>query len=178
MIHILKWLIAIDLLLIALSLGLGGMVWLINTQIGYLSSALVLGASMFSYSQMVYRRVAEGSAVPQNDRDELDKMEDPYDLYGEEEPVESTQALKEAIKEEKQRMKQQRRTAYQTLKDSRASLSLMRLGAYLLLFVGFFYLSRNQLLHIPSYLLALTLPVIVIVGLLLTQKGKADETGL
>ena len=179
MIRILKWLIVIDLLLIALSLGLGGTVWLINTQIGYLSSALVLGASMFSYSQMVYRRVAEGSAVPQDDRDELDKMEDPYDLYGEEEPVvESTQALKEAIKEEKQRMKQQRRTAYQTLKDSRASLSLMRLGAYLLLFVGFFYLSRNQLLHIPSYLLALTLPVIVIVGLLLTQKGKADETGL
>jgi hypothetical protein len=150
--------------------------WLLNTQIGFVSSALVLGASMFSYSQMVYSRLESGTAVPTDDRDEIDKMEDPYDLYGEDAPIDEAFQLKEAIKEEKQRMKQNRRSAYQIFKDSRASLSILRLGAYLLLFIGFFYLSRNQLLHIPSYLVAMTLPIVIIVGLLLTQKEEADET--
>ena len=176
--RILTWLIGIDMVLMIASFILGGKVWLINTQIGYLSAALVLGASMFSYSQMVYGRVADGTAVPGDERDILDKMEDPYDLYAEESPVEVTQQLKETIKEEKQRMKQNRRSAYQILKDSRASLSLLRLGAYLLLFVGFFYLSKSQMLHIPSYLFALTLPIVVIIGLLLTKKGAHDEAGI
>lgn len=131
---------------------------------------------MFSYSQMVYSRLESGTAVPTDDRDEIDKMEDPYDLYGEDAPIDEAFQLKEAIKEEKQRMKQNRRSAYQIFKDSRASLSILRLGAYLLLFIGFFYLSRNQLLHIPSYLVAMTLPIVIIVGLLLTQKEEADET--
>jgi hypothetical protein len=178
MIRTLKWLIGIDLILLLVSGLLGRMDWLLNTQIGFISSALVLGASMFSYSQMVYSRLESGTAVPDDDRDEIDKMEDPYDLYGEDTPVDETQQLKEAIREEKQRMKQNRRSAYQTLKDSRASLSILRLGAYLLLFVGFFYLSKNQLLHIPSYLIAMALPIVIIVGLLLTKKEEIDEAGV
>ncbi len=178
MIRTLKWLISIDLLLAIILLLLGRTDWLLNTQIGFISSALVLGASMFSYSQMVYSRLEGGTAVPTDDRDEIDKMEDPYDLYGEDSPVDETLQLKEAIKEEKQRMKQNRRSAYQTLKDSKASLSILRLGAYLLLFVGFFYLSRNQLLHIPSYLIAMALPIVIIVGLLLTKKEEVDEARL
>jgi len=167
-----------DMVLIAASLWFGGQAWLINTQIGYFSSALVLGASMLSYSQMVYRRLSDGAAVLDDDRDELDKLEDPYDLYGVEEPIEETRQLKEAIKAEKQRIKQNRRSVYQTLKDSRASLSLLRLGAYLLLFTGFFYLNSHQMLHIPSYLFALALPIVIIIGLLLTKKGEGDEAGL
>jgi hypothetical protein len=178
MIRTLKWLIGIDLILLLVSGLLGRMDWLLNTQIGFISSALVLGASMFSYSQMVYSRLESGTAVPDDDRDEIDKMEDPYDLYGEDVPVDETQQLKEAIREEKQRMKQNRRSAYQTLKDSRASLSILRLGAYLLLFVGFFYLSKNQLLHIPSYLIAMALPIVIIVGVLLTKKEEVDEAGV
>ncbi len=178
MIRTLKWLIGIDLILLLVSGLLGRMDWLLNTQIGFISSALVLGASMFSYSQMVYSRLESGTAVPDDDRDEIDKMEDPYDLYGEDAPVDETQQLKEAIREEKQRMKQNRRSAYQTLKDSRASLSILRLGAYLLLFVGFFYLSKNQLLHILSYLIAMALPIVIIVWVLLTKKEEIDEAGV
>jgi len=174
----LKWLLGIDLLIIILLLSLGRKDWLLNTQIGFISSALVLAASMFSYSQMVYRRLESGAAAPVDERDEIDKMEDPYDLYSEDTPIEETVQLKEAIKEEKRRMKRNRRSAYQTLKDSKPSLSLLRLGAYLLLFVGFFYLSRNQLLHIPSYLTALALPIVIIIGLLLTKKEEADESRL
>jgi hypothetical protein len=178
MIRTLTWLIGIDLILLLVSGLLGRMDWLFNTQIGFISSALVLGASMFSYGQMVYSRLESGTAVPDDERDEIDKREDPYDLYGEDAPVDETQQLKEAIKEEKQRMKQNRRSALQTLKDSRASLSLLRLGAYLLLFVGCFYLSKSQMLHIPSYLFSLALPIVIIIGLLLTKKGEYDEAGI
>ena len=166
----LKWLAGIDIVIILFCAVSGRMDWLYNTQIGYLSSALVLGASMFSYSQMVYRRLEEGDIVLNDDRDMLDKIEDPYDLYSEETFLDDVQALKNTIKEEKQKMKQERRSLLQTLKDSKASLSFVRLGAYLLLFAGFFYLSSNRILHIPSYLLALTLPIVIIVGLLMTKK--------
>jgi len=173
--RILKWLIGVDVVVIILSLLWGEAHILLNTQIGFISSALVLAASMFSYSQMVYRRLESGTAVPDDDRDEIDKMEDPYDLYGEDAPIDETQQLKEAIKEERQRMKAHRRSLAQTLRDSKASLSFLRLGAYLLLFVGFFYLSKNQILHIPSYLMALSLPIVTILGLLLTREEGNDE---
>ena len=171
--RIILWLVAIDLLLAGASWGLGGTQWLLNTQIGFFSSALVLAASMFSYSQMVYRRIESGTAVPEDERDTLDKLEDPYDLYSEQEAEPSIEGLKETIREEKQRLKQHRRSFIQVLRDSRASLSLIRLGAYLLLFVGFFYLSSNRLLHIPSYILALSLPVIVIVAGLMLRSEEA-----
>jgi len=163
----------IDLLLAGSSWMLGGTQWLLNTQIGFFSSALVLAASMFSYSQMVYRRIESGTAVPEDERDTLDKLEDPYDLYSEsEEAIEGEHTLKETIRQEKQRLKKNRRSLIQVLRDSRASLSFLRLGAYLLLFVGFFYLSSNRVLHIPSYIVSLALPVIVIVGMLMTQKEQ------
>jgi len=176
--RIARWLIGVDICVIALSLLLGRVDWLLNTQIAFFSSALVLGASMFSYSQMVYSRLSSGTAVPDDDRDTLEKIEDPHDLYSDEETVVDAQHLKEAIKEEKQRMKQHRRSLYQMLKDSRASLSFLRLGAYLLLFIGFFYLSKNELLHIPSYLLGLALPIVIIVGLLVTNKEENHEAGI
>ncbi len=178
MLRILTWLVGVDLLLAAVSILLERSDWLINTQIAFVSSALVLGASMFSYSQMIYRRLSSGDMVPGDDRDTLDLIEDPHDLYVDNRSTIESPTLKETIQEEKQHMKQHRRSLYQVLKDSKASLSFMRLGAYLLLFVGFFYLSRNQLLHIPSYLLGLALPIVIIVGLLLTQKEAQHETRL
>lgn len=178
MLRMLKWFVGVEVLLAALPFALGRYDWLLNTQIAFISSALVLGASAFSYSQMVYGRLESGSAIPEDDRDTLDKIEDPHDLYGEEVSANDTAALKDAIKEEKQRMKQHRRSLVQVLRDSKASLSFMRLGAYLLLFVGFFYLSKNQLLHIPSYLLGLALPVVIMLGVLMTKKEEADEAGL
>lgn len=178
MLRMFKWFVGAEVLLVVLPFVLGRYDWLLNAQIAFISASLVLGASMFSYSQMVYSRLESGSAIPEDDRDTLDKIEDPHDLYGEEMPANDTAALKHAIHEEKQRMKQHRRSLVQVLRDSRASLSFMRLGAYLLLFVGFFYLSKNQLLHIPSYLLGLALPIVITLGVLMSKKEETHEAGL
>jgi len=174
----LGWLASVDMVLIMGSWLLGGGSWLVNTQIAFFSTLLVLGASMLSYSQMVYGRLESGLAVPGDTRDVIEKIEDPYDLYTEEESQDDTETLKKTIREEKQRMKQQRRSIMQVLRDSKASFSLMRLGAYLLLFVGFLYLSKNHLLHIPSYLLGLAFPIVTILLLLLTAKEGIHEAGV
>ena len=178
MLRMFKWFAGVEVLLVVFPLVLGRHDWLLNAQIAFISSSLVLTASMFSYSQMVYSRLESGTAIHEDERDALDKIEDPHDLYGEEVPADNAAALKDAIKEEKQRMKQHRRSLVQVLRDSKASLSFVRLGAYLLLFVGFFYLSKNQLLHIPSYLLGLALPVVIMLGVLMTKKEETDEAGL
>jgi len=177
--RIIKWLFIIDAIIVLVCLALGQWMWLLSTQIGFWSSAIVLAASMQSYKKMVYSRLADGTVVLDDDRDMLDKMEDPYDLYSQDEeivPIDSVNDVRDAIKEEKEHMKQNRRSASETLKDSRASMSLYRLGSYLLLFLGFFYLSSNKLLHIPSYLIALALPIVIIVTLLLSQdEGIYEE---
>lgn len=176
MLRILKWLIAIDALVVIISLLLDRSDWLLNTQIAFISSSTVLAASAFSYSRMVYNRLSDGTFVSSDDRDELEKIEDPHDLYTEEVSRNDTQTLKDSIKEEKRHMTKHRRSILQVIKDSRASFSFLRLGAYLLLFVGFFYLSQNLLLHIPSYLIGLSLPILVVVGLLMTKKEENNET--
>ena len=74
------------------------------------------------------------------------------------------------MKEERQKLKENKRSLGQTIKDTKAALSIYRLGAYALLVLGFMYLQRQELLHIPSYLLALSLPPMIIVIILVTQK--------
>ena len=93
-----KWLVGADIVLAAVALVWGGSGWLLNTQVAFLSSALVLGASMFSYRQMVYSRLSDDLAIAGNERDALDKMEDPYDLYGEDVPKDAS-TIKDVIKE-------------------------------------------------------------------------------
>jgi len=76
------------------------------------------------------------------------------------------------VKEERKKLKQNRRSLGQTLKDTKAALSIYRLGAYAILILGFMYLNRHELLHIPSYLLALSLPPLIIVIMLIREKTE------
>ena len=171
-IKILKVLLFVDLLLLLASLSFGGKVWAYNTQVGFISATLIMIASVISYRRMVNTRVDHGIIpIDDSDRDVIDRIEDPYDLYSEEvQESEEEQDLVAAVKEEKQRAKENRRSFKQTLKDTKAALSLYRLGAYAVLILGFMYLNRQGLLHIPSYLVALSLPPMIIVIILVTQK--------
>jgi 23S rRNA maturation mini-RNase III len=100
----------------------------------------------------------------------LDKLEDPYELYDEElKQDDSEKTLVEVVKEERQNLKKSRRSVWQTTKDSKASFSFYRLGSYLILIFGFFYLNNNQLLEIPIYLVSLAIPSIVIVSVLMRK---------
>jgi len=136
-------------------------------------------ASVISYRRMVTTRVANGIVTMDDGKDVIDKLEDPHDLYSEEiEEITKTEEAKdvtEVLSEEKAQRKANRRSLGQTLKDSKAALSIYRLAAYAVLILGFMYLNRHGLLHIPSYLLALSLPPVIIVVMLLTQKENHSQ---
>ncbi|MDM5270725.1 hypothetical protein PGH07_00865 [Sulfurovum sp. zt1-1] len=172
---IIKLLLIIDLFLIAGSIIFFDTKVLYNTQIGFFSSTLVMIGSMFSYLRMVNKRVEHNIITVDDSKDVIDKLEDPYDLYSEDIVEDPDVDLAEAIKEEKQRMKANKRSLFQTLKDTKAALSIYRMSAYILLVLGFFYLHRHEMLHIPSYLISLTLPIVGIVWVLVSDKENQTQ---
>jgi hypothetical protein len=162
-------LIVVDFFIIALTFLFGEEHWLINTQMGFIPSAFVMLGSMLSYQSMVQGRLNVG-AIPDDERDTLDKVEDPYDLYDDEiKKNDEEKTLVEVVKEERQNLKKSRRSVWQTTKDSKASFSFYRLSSYLVLIFGFFYLNNNHLLEIPIYLASLAIPTIVIVSVLMRK---------
>ncbi|MBU1667691.1 hypothetical protein KKC13_04675 [bacterium] len=163
-------LLIVDIGIVIFCLLSGQKTWLINTQIGFITSTLVMFGSILSYRSMVQGRLNAG-AIPDDNRDTIDKLEDPYDLYSEEQQRDDEdKTLKELVKEERKNLKKNRRSVWQTTKDSKASLSFYRLGAYALLIMGFFYLNSNQLLDIPSYLFSLIIPPVILVIMLMRNK--------
>jgi len=173
--NILKALLLTDLLLAVISLIFFDIKVLYNTQVGFISSTLVMFASIISYRRMVNTRVEHNIITVDDSKDVIDQLEDPYDLYSEEVVESDEPDLVETVKEEqeeKDKLKNNGRTLYQTLKDTKAALSVYRLGAYVLLILGFLYLNRHELLHIPSYIVALGLPSLIIAVMLLRKENK------
>ncbi len=143
---------------------------LLNTQIGFLSASLVMLGSMKSYKRMVDVRVENEVITTDIDKDVIDKLEDPHDLYSDENIEEPVEDMRTAIKEEKKRLKANRRTLFEVLRDTKGALSLYRIGAYVLLILGFLYLNRHGLLHLPSYLLSIGLPPLIVAFMLVSVR--------
>jgi len=167
---ILNTLLIVDIGVILFCLLSGHRNWLYTTQIGFLTSALVMAASMASYRNMIQKRIGEGGIISNDERDELDKIDDPHELY--DEKVNESKEDEALISQEDEGVK--KRTPFEIIKDSRAFWSYYRIGAYFLLVVGFFYLQRHNYLHIPSYLFALSLPPVIVV-ILLVRANKTTQ---
>lgn len=165
-------LLVVDLLLALVLYMLKGQVWLINSQIAFFSSSLIMLASMKSYKNMVSNALAAG-AVTDDGRDTLDKLEDPYDLYDEQEVIDEEKTLEEVVKEERANLKKGRRSIWQTTKDAKASFSFYRLGSYALLVLGFFYLNGNHILELIPYLFSLAIPLFVVVFTLVNNANES-----
>jgi hypothetical protein len=160
--------IILDLALVGFSLYKGGL-WLINSQLAVLSSLLVTVASYFSYKRVVEKRV-KLEMESYDDRSELDKIEDPYDLYGEDDVNEDLD-LKEVIKEERAKVVSLKATANNLAKSIGGALSIFRLLSYLFLFVSFLYLVNNQLFMVWAYVSGLfVVPLSALVFALLGRK--------
>jgi len=167
--QILKTLVVVDIAVVLLSIIFFDIKILWSTQIGFISASLVMLASMKSYQRMVNARVEHGVITMDDSKDVIDQLEDPYDLYSENMLEEEEKDLVEVVKEERKKLKDGRSLA-QILKDTKAALSVYRVGAYAVLILGFLYLNRHALLHIPSYFIALTLPMLVVIYLLISNK--------
>ena len=174
--NILKTLVTVNIILTFIIIIFFDIKYLYALEIGFVSSTLVMFASLVAYKRMVDTRVEHNIITLDDSKDVIDKLEDPYDLYSKN-VVEEEKDLGEVVNDERKKRKDSR-SLYQILKDTKAALSVYRLGAYAVLILGFLYLNRQGLLHIPTYIVALGLPPIIIVILLLKEKEIQTEDTL
>lgn len=145
-------------------------IWLYNTQIAFISSLFISIATFLSYKRNVEKRlqnaIADVDAI--NDRDVIDEIDDPYDLYSEdninEEKELSAQEIKTIIQEEKLKVK--RNSFKNTIFSAPGFVSVSRISGYATLIIGFFYLNNHSLFEPISYLLGLS---IVPIAMLFTK---------
>ncbi len=121
-----------------------------NAETAFLSAFFILIGSMYSYSRLVRRNLENDTPIHHDDI--VDKIDDPYDLYGEEELPEEERSLKEVIKEEKAKLKANGAAVKKVAKSSPALVSLYRLIPYGFLVLGFIGLKNNQM-FLPIYYL-------------------------
>jgi len=147
--------IVIDLLLVVLFTLMGEYLWILNSQVAVISSIAVTLGSYYGYKKNIDRRVENHENFDDN-YDEIDKMDDQFDLYSPDVPeIEiKEQMTKEEIKEEIKKNKDalKKNNVKNLYKSFGAMSSIYRLGGYVILVLGFFFLNNNGNLHIFSYL--------------------------
>ena len=147
--------ITLDLAVIALFAFLGEYLWILNSQVAVVSSIAVTLGSYYGYKKNIARRVENHENFDDN-YDEIDKMDDQFDLYSPDVPeIEvkhemTKEEIKEEIKKNKDALK--KNNVKNFYKSFGAMSSVYRLGGYIILVLGFFFLNNNGNLHILSYL--------------------------
>jgi len=131
-----------------------------NIQVAFLSSFIIMLGSFYAHRKMVNSKIKTESY--QSERDALDMIDDPHELYDEEYINEADAQdldLKQIVKEEKKKIKT---FNLKSLKEGgSASFSLFRLGGYLFLVLGFIALKNNDILQISVYLPSLLVGIVV-----------------
>ncbi|MDO9305499.1 MAG: hypothetical protein Q7T77_09210 [Sulfuricurvum sp.] len=132
-------------------------------EVALLSGAVIIMGSLYAYRNMIRTRTL-GVEIEDN-KDIIDMMDDPYDLY-EEERQDEVQDIKELIKEEKAKQKQN--IIENTTKNSAAWVSVYRLLPYAFLVLGFLGLQNNHSLTLLPYMTGLGVGMIT--GYLLSKE--------
>lgn len=121
-----------------------------NFTVAMMTSMAIVMGSLYSYRNMIQSRVSD--IDPDDNKDVIDMMDDPYDLYEEEREQEITD-IKQMIKEEKARQKGN--ILQNTTKNVSAMVSVYRLIPYAFLVLGFIALNNNQALEVLPYMVGL-----------------------
>ena len=155
--------------------------WLINSQVAFISSLFISIATFLSYRNNVQKRLENEvhSIDTLDDRDKIDEIDDPFDLYSEDEPIMeekelSANEIKTIIKDEKSKIKQH--TVKNLFKSSLSFVSLYRISGYAILVFGFFYLVNNELFEPFSYMFGLfVVPLSLLLVKLIGKSGTILE---
>lgn len=173
-----KFYLALDLVVIIVCIISNNYLWLLNTQIAFISAMAITIGSFLGYKRNIENRVQ--GLTPNMDsgiepRDTIDEIDDPYDLYGEinEQEEFTTQEIKTIIEEEKKKIKQN--SFKNTIFSATGFASLYRLAGYAVLIFGFFALNNNGLLHVFSYVSGLLIVTIATLMINASSKSVADQ---
>lgn len=169
-----KVFIILDLCLAIYALVFQNSFWLLNTQVAFISSLFITIASFLSYRRNVNGRLSnlDLSKTPKGeDRDKIDEIDDPYDLYTEYEAVPqeelTTQKIREIIQDEKSKIK--KNSFKNTLFSAGGFLSIYRILGYATLVFGFFALNNNKIFIPIAFIVGLA---VVPIGTLLSKLKK------
>jgi len=134
---------------------------MISFFVAMVSSILILFASKISYRNYVNRESKNFSES--DDRDILDKISDPYDLYSDDEVLEEAPKKHSIIENKKE-----------ILKAVPIYFSIFRIFSYIFLVIGFIYLQDNNFMEIGYYLLGITVGIISMVLITNLKKLGTD----
>jgi len=175
-----KVFIFVDLCFIIYCLVFQNTIWLLNTQVAFLGSLFVTLASFLSYKRNISNRLSNldySREIKGEDRDKIDEIDDPFDLYNEYEEIPeeelTTEKIKEILKEEKTRVK--KNSLKNTVFSATGFVSIYRILGYLALVFGFFALNNNKLFLPIPFLIGLAIVPISVLVSKLTLKVEEDQ---
>lgn len=155
-----KVFIFLDLCIFIYALVFQNKLWLLNTQIAFISSLLITVASFISYKKNIQNRLSNfdySKISKDEDRDKIDEIDDPYDLYTEYEEIPenelTAEKIKEIINDEKSKVK--RNSVKNTIFSASGFLSIYRIFGYIILIFGFFVLNNNKIFMPISFIIGL-----------------------
>ena len=166
----------LDLCLILYSLIFQNNLWLLSSQVAFISSLFITIASFFSYKKNIENRLSNLDLTQTNqneDRDKIDEIDDPYDLYIEYKEIPESeltpQKIKEILNDEKSKVK--RDTLKNTFFSASGFLSIYRILGYGTLLFGFFALNNNKIFIPVAFIVGLGIvPIGVLFSKLLEKK--------
>jgi hypothetical protein len=148
--------IGLDAVLIIVSIAFGGY-WLLNTQIAFICSMLIVLGSFFSYKKLVEKKIEDGHRG--EERALLDKIDDKYELYdADEETLNedlSAEEFKEIYKQERKKVGGAKKSLSNMFSSWSGALGVFRLFAYFILFVSVLVLIRKELFEPIAFLVGL-----------------------
>ncbi len=161
-----KVFIFLDLCIVFYALIFQNSLWFLNSQVAFISSLFITIATFLSYKRNIQNRISNLDITQANqsfDRDKIDEIDDPYDLYTEYEEIPESELtpekIKEIINDEKSKVK--KNTFKNTLFSAGGFLSIYRILGYGVLVFGFFALNNNGIF----------LPLAFIIGLGIVPLG-------
>ena len=171
-----KVFILLDLCLILYSLIFQNNLWVLNTQVAFVSSLFIIIASFLSYRRNIQSRLSSLDLTKTNqneDRDKIDEIDDPYYLYTEYEQIPEEELTSEKIKEiiNDEKSKVNKNSFKNTLFSASGFLSIYRILGYGILIFGFFALNNNKIFLPIAFIIGLGIvPIGVLFSKLLEKK--------
>lgn len=160
----------LDLCLVIYSLLFQSSLWLLNSQVAFVSSLFITITSFLSYKSNIENRLSnlDLNQTQNETRDKIDEIDDPYDLYTEYEEIPESELtpekIKEIINDEKSKVK--KNSLKNTFYSAGGFISIYRILGYGILIFGFFALNNNKILLPISFIIGLG---IVPIGVLLSK---------
>lgn len=172
-----KVFIILDLCLILYSFVFQSNLWFLNAQVAFFSSLFITIASFLSYKNNIQNRLSNLDLSKSNsqtvDRDKIDEIDDPYDLYTEYEEIPESELTPEKIKEilNNEKSKVKRNSFKNTLFSASGFLSIYRVLGYGILIFGFFALNNNKIFLPIAFMIGLGIvPIGVLFSKLIEKK--------